>query len=164
VTRPALVTREPSRPASDRLDRGAGTVLALGLISVVIALAGLVTSVGASVVARHRAEAAADLAALAAASATPEGEEALLSAASSLVTAADCGRAGAVASSGGASLTRCQGLDDGSVVVEVAVPVPVLDHLIRPQDRPTARARARAGPPKEPGAGGAAGRHEWRYR
>jgi secretion/DNA translocation related TadE-like protein len=48
-------------------DRGAGTVLALGLVSVVLGLTALLSALGHVVSSRHQAAAAADLAALAAA-------------------------------------------------------------------------------------------------
>lgn len=48
-------------------DRGSGSVLVLALCLVALALAAAVAGLGSALVARHRAEAAADLAALAAA-------------------------------------------------------------------------------------------------
>jgi secretion/DNA translocation related TadE-like protein len=68
--------------------------LAVGLVTVVIAMA--VAAAGAVIVARHRAQAAADLAALAGAARAVEGE-----------TAA-CARAGEIAAANGARLRSCR--------------------------------------------------------
>ena len=77
-------------------DRGAATlwVLSAGLITVLIGLT--VAAAGAAIVARHRAQAAADLAALAAAAMAVEGESAA------------CGLAAHIADANGARLTNCQ--------------------------------------------------------
>lgn len=123
-------------------DRGSGTVLVLALVGFLVAFTGFVAAVGAAVVARHRAEAAADLAALAAASGV-----ALWAASgvglSAAANPAACARAAAVARAGGATVTRCDVLDDSSVLVEVVVvvSVPALGRRL------PARARARAGHP-----------------
>ena len=92
-------------------ERGSATVLtvaALGSVLVVVAgvlaLAGVVRDV-------HRARAAADLAALAAAVPLAYG------------TGVDCAAAASVATSNGASLTACATELDGSVVVSVSVSV-----------------------------------------
>jgi secretion/DNA translocation related TadE-like protein len=86
-------------------ERGSGALLMIA----VVALAGFLTLVGgalaAAVVARHRAESAADLAALAAAGPSP----------------AQCGPAEAVAAGNGAVLRFCRVLPDGSAVVGVSV-------------------------------------------
>jgi secretion/DNA translocation related TadE-like protein len=116
-----------------RSDRGSGTVLVLGLIGLVLALTGGVAAVGVCAVARHRAEASADLAALAAAAAD--------------LPSSACSRARTVATAGGAVLVDCRALGDGSVVVDVAVPVALAGDLVRGATPLLARARARAGTP-----------------
>ncbi|WUI29086.1 flp pilus-assembly TadE/G-like family protein [Mycobacterium sp. NBC_00419] len=100
-------------------EAGSATVLGALLIAVlvVIALAGV--QLGGAVVARHRAQAAADLAALAAAAALPEGP------------AAACRQALAVTGAMGAVLQGC-GVDHLDVVLTVGLG--------------RARAVARAGP------------------
>ena len=101
-------------------------VLVLGLVAVVLGIAMLVSGWGAATVARHRAEAAADLAALAAA--TPD--------------LPDCARAADVAARSGAALVSCTVRGDGSVFVAVTVALPGwLDQLAGGR-RPVARARA----------------------
>lgn len=84
-------------------------MLAAVLIACLVSVAGAGVHIGAAVVARHRAQAAADLAALAGAAALPGGAEAA------------CGAAGAVIAAMSAALGRCdvEGLD---VVIGVAVP------------------------------------------
>lgn len=130
----------PGHAALDHCERGSGTVLALGLIGVVVVLAGLVAAVGASIVARHRAEAGADLAALAVAASAPDAE-----ATSPPVPRGDCNRARVVAVAGGGGLAGCWWLDDGSVVVEVVVPVTLGGRPLAVGVPLEARARARAG-------------------
>jgi secretion/DNA translocation related TadE-like protein len=94
-----------------RHDRGAGTVLAVGLLSAAAILALGLSTVGQVIVARHRASAAADLAALAAARTAN---------ASSAATAAaePCPVAREVAAANGARLTSC--VLDASGVVSVS--------------------------------------------
>jgi secretion/DNA translocation related TadE-like protein len=94
-----------------RHDRGAGTVLAIGLLSAAAILALGLSTVGQVIVARHRASAAADLAALAAARTAN---------ASSAATAAaePCPVAREVAAANGARLTSC--VLDASGVVSVS--------------------------------------------
>lgn len=109
-------------------DRGSATVLVLASVAVlcVVAAAGVV--LGQAAVTRHRAEAAADLGALAAADRVLEGP------------VAGCARAAAVVRAGGAALTRCD-WEAAVVSIEVEVRPPgVLGGLGR------ARARARAAP------------------
>lgn len=97
-----------------------------------ILLAGLMTvaagglHIGAAVVARHRAQAAADLAALAGAAALPAG------------VGAACRQAGAVSTAMGTLLSGCDALRL-DVVVSVIVPT-------RSWNGGQARAYARAGP------------------
>jgi len=107
------------------MDRGAGTVLALGIVASTALVAGmLVPLVGVSVT-RHRAATAADAAALAAA-------DALIGA----TTGDPCERAAEVAAADGASLLRC--VPDGLVVT---VRVRVDRALLGVEERAT------AGPP-----------------
>ena len=111
-----------------RGDDGAAALLVLGLASVLLVLALLLTALGAVAVARHRAAAAADLAALAAAARALDGE------------AVACAAARGVASAQGARLLTCA-LDGEHALVAVEV---------RPAGAPgrlgTAQVRARAGP------------------
>jgi len=109
-------------------DRGSATVLVLALCLVVALAGGVVATLGTVAVARHRAESAADLAALAAADRAASGVGPACAAASSAAVAV------------GARLLRC-GLDGDVAMVTVAVraagPAAGLG---------TARATARAGP------------------
>jgi len=94
-----------------RGDAGFGTVFAMGLVLVVLSLGGLVATVAAVGVSRHRAEATADLAALAAAQHVLEGVDRACSAARHVVQ-----------EQGGRLLyCRLDGLD-AIVVVGVAAP------------------------------------------
>ncbi len=94
-------------------ERGAGTVLCLGLVALLATLLLAVAALGAAVLARHRAAAAADLAALAAADRT-----------SGRSPGAPCPAAASVAGRNGASLTSCVVAADGSVTVRVACGLP----------------------------------------
>jgi secretion/DNA translocation related TadE-like protein len=94
------------------------------MVAVLLCSAGAAAYVGAAVVARHRAQAAADLAALAAAARLPTG------------VAAACARATAVAHEMGVDEAEC-GVDGLDVVVTVRVTVAFAG---------AARAAARAGP------------------
>ncbi|MFC7482256.1 Rv3654c family TadE-like protein [Luedemannella flava] len=111
-----------------RADRGGAGVLVLAFGLVVVLFGAACALVGAAVVARHRAQAAADLGALAGAAWAPVGESAA------------CGRAAALVAANGADLVSCVlvGLD---VIVTAAVtldlPGPALG---------TATRSARAGP------------------
>ena len=98
------------------------------LLIVVVLVIGLgVGAVGAAVVARHRAQSGADLAALAAAGAVPVG-------------AGACERAGALAAATRMRLGDCR-VDGLDAVVTVVVPV-----RFGRWDLGSARAAARAGP------------------
>ena len=101
----------PDRPASPgrRRERGAGSVLVLGAVLVAAAFAVGAAGLVQALAARHRADAAADLAALAAAAAWPQP---------------DCGRAASVAAANGAALVGCSVVGEGVVEVRVSVPVP----------------------------------------
>lgn len=110
-------------------DRGSATVWVLALCGVLVSLGAAAVLVGAAVVGRHRAEAAADLAALAAADRAVSG------------TADPCAAAASVASANGAVLESC--IAEPGAVVDVRVTVEV---LLGPLGRRPVSARARAGP------------------
>ncbi|OBG85533.1 helicase [Mycobacterium sp. E802] len=103
-------------------------MLAAAMIAVVVAFAAGGAYLGAAVTARHRAQAAADLAALGAAGTVASGPEAA------------CGQAGQIAARMRSVIAGCriEGLD---VVLEVTVPVRLGRWGFGP-----ARASARAGP------------------
>jgi secretion/DNA translocation related TadE-like protein len=103
-------------------------VLAVAMLAALVVVALAVAQVGAAVVARHRAQAAADLAALAGAGQLAGGQVTACGMAEAVVTAMRAGAAGC----------SVQGLD---VTVHVTVPV----HLGR-WGTGQARATARAGP------------------
>lgn len=109
-------------------DRGSATIWLVGLA----ALIGLVTVAalvqGSAVVARHRAAAAADLAALAAAVRVSEGADAA------------CAAAKGIAARNGGSLTRCV-LSGDDVEIDVTRPL-----MLGSLGSWVAMARARAGP------------------
>jgi len=90
-------------------ERGSATVLTVGAIAVVVLMATGVLVVVGAVRDVHRARAAADLAALAAAGPLAGGGQ------------LDCGVGASVAGANGALLTLCARQRDGSVVVTVAV-------------------------------------------
>ncbi|PPK65785.1 flp pilus-assembly TadE/G-like family protein [Actinokineospora auranticolor] len=95
-------------------DRGSATALLAVVTIGMVSLAAVVLALGSAVVARHRAESAADLGALAAAAHAAAGPEVA------------CGRAERVARRMGARLVAC-GLDGWVATVEVAVDVVVVD-------------------------------------
>jgi secretion/DNA translocation related TadE-like protein len=109
-------------------------VLAFCLVTWAAATAAL--SIGAAVVTRHRAESAADLAALAGARTSADG------------VGDPCAAAGRVAAAMRAQVVACEHLSDGSVQVVAEVALPPL--LARWPDLPPARAQARAGQPRGP--------------
>jgi secretion/DNA translocation related TadE-like protein len=110
---------------SDRPERGAATVLMVGVIAVVVAVATFAAGLGLVVTARHRASAAADAAALAAA-------DTALGATSGI----PCERAATVAVAAGVHLAACR---QEGVCARVEVRLSVLTFEVR--------ARSRAGPP-----------------
>lgn len=114
-------------------ERGSAAVWVLALSGVVAALGLAVVLSGAAVVARHRAGAAADLAALAAAGRAVVGHL------DACVVAAE------VAAGNSARLTDCT--VDRNAVVTVTVSVPL---RLGPLGVRTASARARAGPAPRP--------------
>ncbi|WP_245233910.1 Rv3654c family TadE-like protein [Mycobacterium sp. PS03-16] len=109
-------------------DSGSASLFAVAAVAVVLIVTAGLAMVGSAVVARHRAQAAADLAAVAAAGHLPSGP------------ATACARASAVASGMGVAVTGCDitGLD---VVVRVDAAVGLDPWGVGP-----ARAAARAGP------------------
>ena len=108
-------------------DRGLATVVAAGVIGVVGLLLGALLVLGSAVATRHRAENAADLAALAGAAESVLGREPA------------CARAREIAERNGATLLHCTwiGWDLQVDVVRTCGCVPVAD---------TTTVRARAGP------------------
>ena len=71
---PCCTSRRPGCRRSNRRDeRGSATVVAAAMVVVLLSVTGGCACLGAAVVARHRAQAAADLAALAAAARLPAG-------------------------------------------------------------------------------------------
>ncbi|MFF3667419.1 Rv3654c family TadE-like protein [Microtetraspora malaysiensis] len=118
----------------DQRERGAATIWMVTLMAVVWIVALVVLQTGAARVARHRAQSAADLSALAAAA------QALSSPQNA------CARARAVAVANGARMDACD-LSEGVVRVSVSVPVPRVLPLL---GSATATARARAGPVTAP--------------
>ena len=111
-------------------DRGSVGLLAVWVALVVLAATTAALVWGAALVARHRAERTADLAALAAA-----GEAAR-------VVAEPCRAAVRVAQGVGAGVAACDVLPDRSVLVVVELAIP---RVVPGLDLPPARARARAG-------------------
>jgi secretion/DNA translocation related TadE-like protein len=117
------------RPSSrDLRDRGSATLLAVAMVALILAACGGAVVVGTAVIARHRAQSAADLAALAAAGRLAAGQ------------ATACGWAASLANSMHASVAGCV-VQDLDVIVTVDVPVPLSRWGIG-----SARASARAGP------------------
>lgn len=143
-----------TRRRGDRAgDRGAGTVLALCLIGVLAAATIATATLGRVMVARHRASAAADLAALAVAAALVDASAtggpvstgappgAAAGAPRDASPSASCRRGAHVATVNGAHLARCETGEAG----EVRVLVKVSTGVALPPFR-VATAQARAGP------------------
>jgi secretion/DNA translocation related TadE-like protein len=112
-------------------DRGSATVLVLAFGLVVVLIGAAFAQVGAAVVARHRAQVAADLGALAGAAWAPAGRSAA------------CSRAAELVSANGAALEACalNGLD---VTITATVAFAGTDLIAQ-----RARSSARAGPAAE---------------
>jgi secretion/DNA translocation related TadE-like protein len=112
-----------------RSDRGSGTVLVVGAVAVLLTLTVASLTVVSAVVAGHRAQSAADLAALAAASALGRGAG----------EAPACATAAVLARRNGGTLAECTtgANSDVELVVRLAPTMPGLGR---------ATARARAGP------------------
>jgi len=113
------------------VDRGAGAVLAVCLVAVTLAATAAAFAWVGAVVARQRADAAADLAALAAAAEAMRGGD-------------GCAAAQRVAAAMSARAVSCQVGPDGTADVLTEVDLP--SRLLRRLDLPDARGRARAGP------------------
>jgi len=112
-------------------DRGSATVWVVVACLLAWSVAILALSIGGAIVARHRAESAADLAALAGARVLAGG-------------AGDpCAEAAQVAAATRSRVVACALLADGSVQVLIEAPLPQL--LARWPNLPPARAEARAG-------------------
>jgi secretion/DNA translocation related TadE-like protein len=127
VSRPRLLAGQGD-------DGGSATVWVAVLCLTVWAVGLAATGVGVALVARHRAESAADLAALAAARAAARGDP------------DPCAQARRVTGAVRARVARCQPASDGSVLIVTEVAVPGLPGgAARWADMPPARARARAG-------------------
>jgi len=122
------VTACPAADGDVPDDAGVATVWAAGAVAVLLVVLLGALHLGSAVVARHRAESAADLAALAAAARAVEGEDRA------------CAAARAVAVRVGADVLGCR-LDGWDVLVEAAAPLP-----FGLSDTGTATGRARAGP------------------
>lgn len=112
----------------DESDRGAATALAAVLSLALLGVLWFGVALGSALIHRHRAEGAADLAALAAATYGPHGSD----------TA--CRAAEWVADGMDVVVTRCH-LHDGNAWVEVRAAAPEILPVL-----PRADARARAGP------------------
>ena len=116
-------------------ERGSAGLLAVAAAALVLAATLVALTWGSAVTARHRAARTADLAALAAARAAADG------------LPDPCAAASNVAGASRATVTSCEVLADGSVLVVVEVPMlagpswggPLIMHLS------PARGRARAG-------------------
>ncbi len=118
--------RTPSRPGSPPDDdSGVSTVFGALTVALLIVVTAVAIRLGGAMIARHQAETAADLGALAGAVHALEGQVAACSAASAVVTANH------------GSLTACT-LDGLDLRVEVSAPAPTWGQ--------NASARARAGP------------------
>jgi len=123
-----LQRKRSPRPNLVHAERGSASLFAVAMMAVLLAITVGGVYVGSAVIARHRAQAAADLAAVAAAVHLADG------------TPAACSRAAAVALAMNMSVTRCV-VEDLDVVVTVEKSVPVGRIAVGP-----ARATARAGP------------------
>ena len=93
----------------DGSERGSATVLTVGAVATIVLVLTGVLVVAGVVRDVHRARAAADLSALAAAGAAASGAD------------VDCGVGASVAAANGAMLTYCATESDGTVVVTVVV-------------------------------------------
>lgn len=123
------------RRSQQESERGSGTVLVVALMAVVVMLMGMLTLMVGAQVAHGRAQAAADLAALAAADAITAPRDVVVDE-GALAGADPCRRAGDVAARNAAEVSTCTVLPDG--VVQVVVSVRGISGV--------ASARARAGP------------------
>jgi secretion/DNA translocation related TadE-like protein len=122
------VIKQHGRRDSAAGDRGAATIWTAGAIAAFLVLTTLVVSLGAAAATRHRAASAADLAALAAAGAVPDGERLA------------CGKARWVTNRMSVALSGCRLVGADALVEVIAQPPSVLAGFS------PAQARARAGP------------------
>jgi secretion/DNA translocation related TadE-like protein len=109
-------------------DRGLGTVFVLAIMAILLTVLGGTLALGQTLIARHRAASAADLAALAGVDRALEG------------SATACAAAAAIAAEHNTELIGCD-VDGHVVAVTAAVPLPAGLRAVGP-----ATARARAGP------------------
>ncbi|WP_081687612.1 Rv3654c family TadE-like protein [Glycomyces tenuis] len=109
-------------------ERGSATVLAVGVVATLVVLAGAFAALGQATAARHRAQGAADAAALAGAARVLLGD------------GAACEAAAELAAEGGADIERCV-VEDLEVTVTVTVEPSGIPAAFGP-----ARAVSRAGP------------------
>ena len=123
----AREARPPLRPNGGP-DRGSSSVLVVGVLGAVLAFTAGALALGSVVVASHHARTAADLGALAGATALRDGATPGIA----------CGTAVSVAAANGAVLQHCS-VGPGSTLMVVAARRPVLWPL-------PATAKARAGP------------------
>ncbi|MDR1633972.1 MAG: pilus assembly protein TadG-related protein [Bifidobacteriaceae bacterium] len=114
------------------LDRGSGTVLAIGLVAALATVALALATLAGALVGRERAVAAADLAALAGAQALIDGHG----------LPESCQAAAAIAQAMGAELTECARIppDRLTAACRIGIDLPLLGRRI-------AEAEAVAGPP-----------------
>ncbi|MFL6085147.1 MAG: Rv3654c family TadE-like protein [Mycobacterium sp.] len=118
--------KRSQRPNLVHAERGSASLVAVAMIAVLVAITIGGVYVGSAVIARHRAQAAADLAALAAAVHLADGTA--------------CTKASAVARAMRTAVTQCV-VEDLDVIVTVDAPLAVGRMDVGP-----ARAAARAGP------------------
>ena len=123
--------RRSERAGERRSERGAGTVLVLGVVAAVLLLAVGIAALGTAQNARGAAQAAADLGALAGATALRDGFD-------------PCGTAARAVTRNGAELTSCDVL--GAGVVRVATTHVTIGQASVFGPLGVARAAARAGP------------------
>lgn len=137
--RPYRGRSESARRDPGRCDpeRGAGTVLVLGIVAVVLLLALGIAALGAAQNIRGTAQAAADLGALAGATALRDGFD-------------PCGTAGVAVSRNGAEMAACEVLG-GGVVQVVATRAASGPGGELGRARASARAGPRLGEEREPG-------------
>jgi secretion/DNA translocation related TadE-like protein len=120
--------RSPWPRSSPASERGSASIVAVAMMAVMLVLTGGGAVVGSAVIARHRAQAAADLAALSAAGRMASGQEVA------------CGSAAALTVAMRATMAACA-VEELDVVVTVEVPVSLGRWGVH-----LARASARAGP------------------
>lgn len=110
-------------------DAGSASIWVLAAAVMVLAVGCAAIALAAAISARHRAESAADLAALAGAAVTRAGGD-------------GCREAGRIARANRAQVARCQVAADASITVVVSVPLPQPLRRWANQDDVSASARA----------------------